>query len=203
MSQPRRKGTLAGSSGAGSGPFLRGEPGSVTPRRDARGGHADGTLHPLGDEREQALAKLAELSRDFDHVLFDVAAYVVLRRLGVDGGDRRLYGSQSFGAMQASFVFASPVVVAVVTDTLDRSPVLSWLAFAAIWVVRLWLPLGDRASATGDRVIVGWPRPPTPRRALRSAREDGTRPGRLGGRAIRPSCNRAGSRSVYSGSGRL
>lgn len=113
-----------------------------------------------GDEREQLLAKLAQQSQDFDFVLSDVAFYAVLRRLRADHGARRLYGSFPFAAMQVAFLFASPIVVAVVTGTLDRSPVLAWLAFATIWLIRLWLPIGDYSTSSEQDMAVG--------RALRS-----------------------------------
>ncbi|HJW75140.1 MAG TPA: hypothetical protein VJ787_05665 [Thermoleophilia bacterium] len=107
-----------------------------------------------GDERERLLARLEELSQDFDYILIDVGFYVVLRRLS-GGSARRLYGSFFFGAMQAVFLFASPLVVAVLSGTLDRSPVLSWLAFAVIWVVRLWLPIGAYATSSEQDMAVG------------------------------------------------
>jgi hypothetical protein len=108
-----------------------------------------------GDEREQLLAELAERSQDFDYVLSDVAFYAALRRLRADTSARRLYGSFSFSVMQAAFLFASAVVVAVATGTLDRSPVLAWLAFATIWVVRLWLPIGDYSTSSEQDMAVG------------------------------------------------
>jgi hypothetical protein len=135
----------------------------------ASAGHAAADS-PMAGERERLVEEYAGLGESFDFIFYVAVAAALQRRLAA------ILWSRANGllvcTMEAGFLFASPLAIAVASGTLDNSPVLSWLAFAAIYGFAAWSPIGDyplwrgkgiatgRAlSSTDDlRAVIGWTR---------------------------------------------